>query len=336
MNPVRQFAALITLAASCLFLAGCPQGKDIAQEVRTNLQSPSGEPHILAAYQPWFGRDGHINVGYSTQDPSVLQHQVREAQELGISAFVANWYGQSRRFEDSSYATLQRVAAQNDFQVAIMYDESGDDRESSTNDTINDLNYAYERYFGPNAGPSGRAYMTINGRPVIFVFPKSGKTDWRQVRQAMQSWERQPIIIYKDHASDPSQFDGFFAWVNPGREGWQRDGSNWGRDYLEDFYERMTQRFPDKIAVGGAWPAFDDSRASWGRNRHMSSRCGRTMEESLKTFRRYYDNNRPLPFLMIDTWNDYEEGTAIERGIGCNGHNIRLTSNDGGSRNNGE
>jgi hypothetical protein len=39
---------------------------------------------------------------------------------------------------------------------------------------------------------------------------------------------------------------------------------------------------------------------------------------------------------MIDTWNDYEEGTAIERGIGCNGHNIRLTSNDGGSRNNGE
>ena len=53
-----------------------------SQEVRTNLQSPSGEPHILAAYQPWFGRDGHINVGYSTQDPGVLQRQVREAAVL--------------------------------------------------------------------------------------------------------------------------------------------------------------------------------------------------------------------------------------------------------------
>jgi hypothetical protein len=32
-------------------------------------------------------------------------------------------------------------------------------------------------------------------------------------------------------------------------------------------------------------------------------------------FRRYYNDSHPLPFLLIVTWNDYEEGTAIERGI---------------------
>ena len=35
----------------------------------------------------------------------------------------------------------------------------------------------------------------------------------------------------------------------------------------------------------------------------------------LRLFRRYYSEQRPLPFLMIETWNDYEEGTAIEGGV---------------------
>jgi hypothetical protein len=46
-----------------------------------------------------------------------------------------------------------------------------------------------------------------------------------------------------------------------------------------------------------------------------SSRCGRTFDDTLRMFRRYYGEQRPLPFLMIETWNDYEEGTAIENGV---------------------
>jgi hypothetical protein len=47
----------------------------------------------------------------------------------------------------------------------------------------------------------------------------------------------------------------------------------------------------------------------------MDARCGKTLEDSLNLHRRYFPANHPLPFLMIVTWNDYEEGTAIERGI---------------------
>ena len=67
--------------------------------------------------------------------------------------------------------------------------------------------------------------------------------------------------------------------------------------------------------MGAAWPGFDDSRAGWSRNRRMNPRCGKTFEESLRLYRRYYDDARPLPFLLIVTWNDYEEGTAIEPGV---------------------
>ncbi len=327
MTQYRKIATLAALSLACLFLAGCPDAKDIATELRTNIQAPNGEPHILAAYQPWFGRNGHIDVGYSTQDRSVLEHQVRQAQGLGISGFVVNWYGPSRDFEDRSYAMLQRVASEHSFQVALMYDENGDNAEDATNNAINDLNYAYDRYFGPHASIPREAYMTINDRPVIFLFPKSGDTDWKRVRQNMQGWERQPILIYKDaNGKVAGQVDGYYAWVSPGQQGWTPDGSNWGREYLDNFYAAATQRYPEKIAVGAAWPGFDDSRASWTRNRKMNARCGKTMEDSLREFRHYYNNQHPLPFLMVETWNDYEEGTAIEGGIGCNGKNYPLAA----------
>jgi hypothetical protein len=70
--------------------------------------------------------------------------------------------------------------------------------------------------------------------------------------------------------------DGFYVWVNPGKKGWQAKRQRLGKDHLEDFYKRMRDKYPDKLLVAGAWPGFDDSKASWGLNRHMDTRCGKT------------------------------------------------------------
>jgi hypothetical protein len=59
----------------------------------------------------------------------------------------------------------------------------------------------------------------------------------------------------------PDAFDGYYAWVQPGKDGWARDGSNYGEDYLNYFYRNMQEHHPDKIAVGAVWPGFDDSKA---------------------------------------------------------------------------
>ncbi len=66
--------------------------------------------------------------------------------------------------------------------------------------------------------------------------------------------------------------------------------------------------------MGGAWPSFDDSKASWGLNRHISPRCGKTFEDTFNMGRQHAAEHS-MPFLLIGTWNDYEEGTAIEKGI---------------------
>jgi hypothetical protein len=308
---------------------------DVHNELRANFLAPdAGGPALVAAYQPWFGRGNHINVGYSSQDPAVLRRQISEAQGMGIGAFVVNWYGPRHEYEDRAYLLMQQAAADSNFKVALMYDEDVNDSGPATEKVLVDLQYAYDRYFGPHAVASRSAYLrfgdgkpggagsgSAGGKPVIFIFPKGGDTDWNRVRQMINSWEDPPLVIFKDgNTKYAADFDGFYAWVSPGPQGWARDGSNWGRDYLDNFYRRMTQQYPGKIAVGAAWPGFNDTLAAWSRNRHISARCGRTFDDSLRLWRRYYSADHPLAFMMIVTWNDYEEGTAIERGIDtCSG-----------------
>jgi hypothetical protein len=323
-----QLVLLICTVFAALVLAGCAGAKrtDLASTLRSDVSAPSGSPQIIAAYQPWFGRSGHINVGYNSQDTSVLAQQIEHAKNLNIKAFVVNWYGPSHDFEDRSYALLQHAASEHDFKTAIMYDESVDDPSQATQQAISDLQYAYDRYIGPHASEPASAYLTYDGRPMIFIFPKSGDTDWKKVKQAVSGWQQPPELIYEDaDAKDWGAFDGYYAWVSPGKKGWAHDGSNWGRGYLEDFYSRLAAQ-PDKIAVGAAWPGFDDSKAEWGQGRKIDARCGKTLEDSLNLYRRYFPANHPLPFLMIVTWNDYEEGTAIERGLAsCHGETLPST-----------
>ncbi len=320
---------LAILTALTAFL-GCHRA-DFHQTLRENLRPAQGGPVVLAVYEPWFGDSDHIDVGYSTHDRVVLARQVEQAQNLGISAFVVDWYGQRKSFLDASFFLLQQTAAEKNFKVALMYDEPEDSADPTTA-AINALDYAYAQYIGPQA-PYRSAYLTYDGRPVIFLWPRSKQTDWRQVRQHVEGWEVNPVLLMEDGGMRYAEvLDGFYAWVQPGDQGWSPDGSNWGRDYLQSFYKKMKEKYPDKITVGAAWPGFDDRKASWSLNRYMDARCGKTFEESLRVFRRYYTNSDPLPFLLVITWNDYEEGTAIESGVNnCRAPAPARASNAGAS-----
>jgi hypothetical protein len=247
---------------------------------------------------------------------------------MGISGFVVDWYGERNPYLDKSFALLQQVAAEKHFQVALMYDETENNNGQATNDTLEAFEKAYKAYIGPEA-PAHGAYLTYKDRPVIFIFPKQGHTNWDRVREQVKSWAAPPFLIYKDvpPAEYAGNFDGYYPWVHPGKAGWSSDGSDWGKQYLEAFYERTREKYPQAITVGAAWPGFDDSRAKWGLNRYMNARCGKTFEETLQIFRTYYNESESVPFLLVETWNDYEEGTAVERTAnrGC-GNNSRTTA----------
>ena len=324
--------ALTPLFAAALLSAvlttGCYHGS-----MRHSLGEATGglrqSPRILADYQPWFGDPDHINIGYSTQDPAVLRKQVQKAREMGIYGFAVDWYGDRRPFEDRSYALLQQVAAEGGFHVCLMYDETQEDNGHATDDALEAFDKAYRAYIGPKA-PGREAYVTYNDRPVIFIFPKRGNTDWDRVRAAVNQWEHPPILLYKD---DPppkydKDFDGYYAWVHPSKA-WDPKGADWGKEYLQKFYDKMNDR-TGKLVVGTVWPGFNDTRASWSLNRHMDRRCGVTFEDTLKMFHANDDPDHPMPFMLIATWNDYEEGTQIETGVSdCNHHDKSQVAQSG-------
>ena len=119
MKSLMSIFAAMAVAATTAFAAPESDSEvnahkaalDLHSQLRNNLRSPeSREPMLLAAYQPWFGRGNHINVGYSSQDATVIARQIADARNLGIRGFVVNWYGARHEYEDRAYAVVQQQA----------------------------------------------------------------------------------------------------------------------------------------------------------------------------------------------------------------------------------
>jgi hypothetical protein len=296
-----------------ILLHGC-SGSGTNRVLPLKYKAAGNSPEVIAVYEAWFGHPMHISVGYSSHDPAVIKKQIHQAKSMGISAFVVDWYGDREPFIDRSYALIQKLAAKNKFHVAMMYDETNQ-QVGATDEAIADFTMFHDAYLSSQS-PGHNAYLTYQGRPLIFIFPKGGHTDWNKVRTLVNTWSPAPLLIDENlPGADAAAFDGFYAWINPGEKGWAADGSNWGQQYLSNFYQTMRDKYSDKLIVGGAWASFDDSKASWGLNRHISPRCGQTFADTFNFWRREFPPNDPIPFVMIETWNDYEEGSAIERGI---------------------
>jgi hypothetical protein len=305
--------AFLSLFSVLLLPHGC-QGPGASQPAPLKYKAAGSAPQVIALYEAWFGHPRHMNVGYSSQDPAEIATQIRQAKAQGITAFVVDWYGDREPFIDKSYAVIQSVAAKKQFQVAMMYDETNHE-DSATDEAIADFTMFHDAYLSDKP-PGRQAYLTYQGRPVIFVFPTSGHTDWSKVRAAVNKWSTPPFLINENLPGQYADaFDGYYAWVQPGDKGWAPDGSNWGEQYLDNFYRTMANKYPDKIMVGGAWASFDDSKAPWGLNRHISARCGKTFTDTFNIWRKDLPAGEVPPFLMLETWNDHEEGTAIEGGI---------------------
>src|ERR1700730_11672346 len=143
----RTYTIGLILAGVIIAAQGCYRNS-LRQSLTQTARPIDSAPKLLADYQPWFGSPGHINVGYSTQDPAVLKKQIQKAKDLGIYGFAVDWYGQRRPFEDHSYALLQQIADENHFHVGLMYDETEEDSGHATDDALAAFDKCYQSYIG--------------------------------------------------------------------------------------------------------------------------------------------------------------------------------------------
>ena len=248
----------------------------------------------------WFGKSGHISVGYSSQDQAVVARQIEDMQSRGVDGTFLAWYGADSYEDGTAQALKQQAELHPGFNFAIMIDHgtiTWDSRGlSATNALIYHMNYIASQYY------SSPAYLHVNGRPVVMEFGMELENiDWPTVRASVQG---NPLIIFRNpNGYQRPLSDGAFAW-----------GPDSSTAYLDDFYWNSEQN-SSLIAFGGSAKGFNDSLASWSANRFTSEQCGQTWLSSIAEAGKYYSAAHQLPFMMVATWNDYEEGTTIESGV---------------------
>jgi len=287
---------------------GVPAPGNVSKLPLNSLLYPGSTTRIYAHYMGWFGNRSHINIGYRSNDAAQVQKQVADMSSRGISGVVVTW-NNGPETQQSAQMLLKQAELHPGFDFSLEEDVGALNTYASTvgcdvtPQVIQDLTNFYKNFEGSSA------YLRINNRPVVFFFGvEKYYVDWKRVRNAVPG---NPIFMIRNSgafAKDHS--DGGFSWSEQSRT----NPFDEMLTYLDNFYS-VALRSPGKVAFGSVYPGFNDNSASWGRNRIIHQHCAQTWLDTFAEIGRFYSAGNQLRALQIVTWNDYEEGTAVEAGI---------------------
>jgi PKD repeat protein len=235
------------------------------------------------------------------------------------------------------YLRNEAQTREGQFKFALQWDGSALDpcaRNLSCNLTsqlIKDLKYANEHFWNSSA------YLKFDGRPVVLFFDpdRFGLLNWDRVTASLQDYG-DPIFIFRNSGGFTSP-RGLFSGtlLTGGSFGWidlaSLDPTNWAQSYLSNFY--TTGKSSSSLhTIGSVYKGFNDSVGFGNFNyRVMNQDCGKTWlntfrlinggpdpEDPLNNTKRLpslYSASNQLESVQTNTWNDNEEGTALEVGI---------------------
>ena len=266
---------------------------------------------IYATWLGWFGLNNHMSVGYNSDTAAQVHTQVQDMISRGMAGTIADWYGTPNTFIDGATMLLKKEAeaSSGQFEFAIMEDRGSLAPAAKSNgcdvtsQLISDLNYIASQY------ESSPAYIRVNGRPVVYFFDVDAYyIDWPTVLSSVQG---NPLVLIRGtNGFTKTTADGGYSWVSIQ----QSNPFNPELSFQDNFFQ-TAQQASGKLVVGTAFKGFNDTLATWGLNRVIDQNCGQTWLQSFSEIGKFYSSGNQLPALQIATWNDYEEGTAIEPGI---------------------
>jgi hypothetical protein len=271
-----------------------------------SLLYPGANTKIYAHLMLWFGGSNHMNVGYSSTDPTQVHNQIVDMISRGIDGVIVDWYGPNNSIDQAAILVMKEAETHPGFTFAIMVDQGAIEYDSCSGCNpqqalISQMQYIEQTYF-----PS-TAYMKQDGRPVVtnFNIDLSYTIDWAAVNAALST---QPVFVFQNNDGFTHVLsDGSYSWVMP-------TTTDYGMSYLTSFYDTGLP-FTSEQTVGAVYKGFNDTLASWGSDRIMGQQCGQTWLSTFSEINGLYNSGKQLPALQLVTWNDYEEATEIESGI---------------------
>lgn len=261
---------------------------------------------VFAHMLLWFGSSGHMNIGYSSTNPTQVQNQIDDMVSRGINGVVIDWYGPNNSIDQATQLVMNAAEQHPGFTFAIMIDAGAVKQNmcsgcSAQQTLTNLLQYVEQKYF------TSSAYFTIDGQPVVtnFNIDIEYSINWNALNASVST---HPRFLFQDNQGFTHTLsDGSYSWVMP-------QISNSGISYLSSFYGTGLAH-SNLETVGATYKGFNDSLASWGSGRIMNQQCGQTWLQTFNEANSLYNSGNQLPYMQIVTWNDYEEATETESGI---------------------
>ncbi len=221
---------------------------------------------------------------YSENNYDIFKWQMTKMAEARIEVAIASWWGQGTREDVTFNNIINSFVSRSDnpypnLRWAVYYEDEGfSDPPVST--IVSDLTYIKNKY-------AGSPYMLkVNGKPVMFVY--AGANDaggmaqrWKDANSSLGNYYYTVLKVYGGSGSDPNQPSAWHQYAPAVRSGGD------GKDYY--------------FVSPGFW--LDGNPERLPRNLSEFEAVTRNMVNANATWR------------LIETWNEWGEGTSVEPGV---------------------
>ena len=222
---------------------------------------------------------------YDNTDTEVLRWQDKAMARAGIDIAVASWWGIGG-YEDAAFAEAIRTCKSVQWCIYYEMEAYGDPTPQRIYD---DIKYVVDTY-----GPA-RNYAKIDGKWLVLVYGAGGEETanrWRDAKTMLAA-------------------DGYNLYLNGnvGEASSKTAPNPW--DSVHSYSPIVRQGFTDTLlpyADDSAWisPGF----WAWVED----PRLERSLSEFKSAWNNIVANRESYRFILIETWNEWHEGTQIEPG----------------------
>ena len=219
-----------------------------------------------------------------------------------------------------SLKRIEEIYPEFDYSIGISYDDQDmteDDARSAMTSLKNDVIAHTSKY------------LHKDGTPVIFIWNYDGyltSQDYRDIADEVFT-QTSPLLLQNDLdltvTANDFIINSYYPWV----KGFSEDGANWGEEYIDWFYNTSSDfELNEKVQfiTGAVWPGFDDRQASWGQDRWIDRKDGELYGDM---WNKITASDLSIDWVIIETWNDFNEGSELEPIEGENGYQyMQLTA----------
>jgi len=277
---------------------------------------------IWVETQNWWGNPSHIDNGENSTSSAQIAAQVADHISRGFAGQVVDWNGPNTTADVAlPFIKSNAEASGGKYQFAVMIDKGY--FQYGCGETVACLNSGIAYIVSSYASSSAYAKDSA-GHPLVFFFVNQYyPTEYAILSSSGINVMNTRFVMYEPNGfpgNAPPNTVGEYAWVNPA------DGSPSGFADLTSFFSAAGNN-QSSVIWSAAWKGFDDNLASWGTNRIIDQQCGKMWLESFHHTGSFggsagyvgnldfLQSGKRIDVVMVDTWDDYEEGTEIETGI---------------------